>query len=95
MSQIEATKRHEGLARTKAREAVEREAAQRELNEKLRRIEILRNFSQQQFSRLNRSITISLVWIVVIAGLGFAAAWYAQDAFQWGLELAGYAQPKK
>ena len=95
MSQIETTKRHEGLARTKAREAVERESAQRELNEKLRRIEILRNFTQQQFSRLNRSIAVSLVWIVVIAGFGFVAAWYAQDVFLWGLELAGYGHPKK
>jgi len=94
MSQAELKKPHEGLARRSAREAVERGAAQRELREKLRRIEILRNFSRQQFSRLNRSITLAVFWIVVIAGLTFAAGWFGQDAFLWAVDAAGFGTQK-
>ena len=95
MSQAHVKKPDEGLARRSAREAVEREAAQRELQEKLRRIEILRNFSRQQFSRLNRSITLAVFWIVVIAALTFAAGWYGQDAFLWAVDAAGFGPEKK
>jgi hypothetical protein len=95
MSQAHVKKPDEGLARRSAREAVERGAAQRELQEKLRRIEILRNFSRQQFSRLNRSITLAAFWIVVIAGLTFAAGWYGQDAFLWAVDAAGFSPEKK
>ncbi len=90
MSQAQVKRPDEGLARRNAREAVEREAAQRELQEKLRRIVILRNFSRQQFTRLNRSITLSAFWILVIAGLLFAVAWYGQDAFLWAVHAAGF-----
>ncbi len=92
MTQAQVKRPNEGLARRNAREAVERESAQRELQEKLRRIEILRNFSRQQFTRLNRSITISVVWIVVIAVLLFGAAWFGQDAFMWAVHAAGFGK---
>ncbi len=92
MSQAHVKRPNEGLARRNAREAVERESAQRELQEKLRRIEILRNFSRQQFTRLNRSITLSAFWILVIAGLLFGVAWYGQDAFLWAVHAAGFGK---
>jgi len=95
MSLAHVKKPTEGLARRSAREAVAREAAQRELQEKLRRIEILRDFSRQQFNRLNRSIALSAFWVLVIAGLTFATAWYGQDAFLWAVDAAGYGSKSK
>ena len=81
------TKRHVGLARRNAREAVEREAAQRELQEKLRKIEILRNFTQTQFSRLNRSIVSAAVWLIVLATLFGVVGWYSHDVMNWAIGL--------
>jgi len=95
MSHANVKRPNEGLARRSAREAVEREAAQREIQEKLRRIEILRDFSRQQFNRLNRSITLAAFWILVIAGLTFAAGWYGQDAFLWAVDAAGFGSKGK
>jgi hypothetical protein len=87
MSQAEMTKRREGLARRNAREAVEREAAQRELQEKLRKIEILKRFSQTQFSRLNRTIVSAALWLVVLAILFGVVGWYSSDVMKWAIGL--------
>jgi hypothetical protein len=83
------TRRHEGLARRSAREAVERELAQRELQEKLRRIEVLRTFTNQQFSRLNRTLISAVLWLFLIAVAFGVIAWYSADVMNWIIGMAG------
>lgn len=95
MATANKTKRPEGHARAQARELVQREAQQRELQAKQRQIEVLRNFATVQFNKLNSSIMSSLVWMIVLAGLFFAAGWYAPDVFNWAMEKAGDETPAK
>lgn len=95
MATADKTKRAEGHARAQAREVIQREAQQRELQAKQRQIEVLRNFATAQFNRLNRSIMSSLVWMIVLAGIFLAAGWYAEDVFTWAMETAGYEIPAK
>jgi hypothetical protein len=82
-------RRHEGLARRSAREAVEREIAQRELQEKLRRIEVLRTFTNQQFSRLNRTLISAVLWLFLIAVAFGVIAWYSADVMNWMIGMVG------
>ena len=88
------TKRHEGLARRNAREAVERETAQRELQEKLRKIEILKSFSSQQFTRLNRTVMSAALWLVVLAIAFGVIGWYSADIMNWLLAKMGPLLPR-
>ena len=95
MATADKTKRPEGHARAQAREVIQREAQQRELQAKQRQIEVLRNFATAQFNKLNRSIVSSLIWMIVLGCLFLAAGWYAQDVFTWAMEKAGYETPAK
>jgi hypothetical protein len=70
------TKNSTSFAREKAREIVQR---QRESQEALARIEALKSVATPRFKRLNSAITMSFVWLVLIAMLGGAIAWYWAD----------------
>lgn len=87
MSHADVSKRPEGMARKNAREAVERETAARELQVKLKRIEILQTFSRRQFDRLGRSITGAFIWLVVFAVSIGVLSWYSKEIFEWALAL--------
>ena len=78
------TKISTSFAREKAREIVQR---QRESQETLARIEALKSVATPRFKRLNRAITMSFVWLVLIGMLGGAIAWYWSEIITFAGEL--------
>jgi len=70
------TKSTDSFARQQAQEIVQR---QREAQEAQARIEALKTVAAPRFKRLNTAIVMSFVWMLLIAALGGAVAWYWND----------------
>ena len=96
MATVDKSKHPEGHARSQAREVVQRESEQRELQAKQRQIDVLSKFATTQFNKLNSSIMSSLIWLIVLGCLFLAIGWFAQDAFHWAVDATGFGStPKK
>ena len=89
MAPIENIKRPEGPARSRAREIAEREVAARELQAQQRRIEALREFAEERFKKLNRTLVFSIVWIGLLGAGVLALGFYWHDIIDWGAQMLG------
>ena len=89
MTHVDTPKHPNGLARARALEAASRMAAARNLQEKLRRIEVLRTVAEKRFARLNRTIVFSVLWIGLLGAAFLALMWYSGDILTWLIETMG------
>jgi hypothetical protein len=83
LAQGDSTHRIGGTARGKAREFVQHQAAQKELQEKLTRIEILKTVAGKRFKRLNNAILLSAFWGLLLCVAFGAVVWYWNDFVSW------------
>lgn len=81
-------------ARERAEEAVQRAAAQRELQTKLNRIEVLRLTSGARFARIRRTIVVAAIWMGLLALVFGAFVWFWPEVAAWISGLLGFDQPK-
>lgn len=89
MTHVDTPKQPDGPARMRALEAASRAAATRDLQDKLRRIEVLRTVAEKRFARLNRTIVFSVRWIGVLGFTFLALMWYSGDILTWLIETMG------
>jgi hypothetical protein len=81
-------------AREVAEAAVQRAAAQRELQTKLDRIEVLRTVSGARFARIRRTIVVAAVWLGLLALVFGAFVWFWPELSDWLTRILGLADTK-